>query len=242
MQIIWEWIHINTNKDFDNDTLTLYSGGGYIAKSRLMSSYSKRRKPLRITNKRQTAYHRKLPHRFNEELDNVSQRSVNQKRALSRGIAVRPRESLQPNFQTLNPPEEENQRVKKQIINKIDKMTEEEIDRISRKIDEITQGDEDHKVEEHQIAENEAEKEDVDAHQELQDQVDSLPEQPNDYKSATELSEARSRGSQRSSKSYVLKLRQELQNEREQRERLEHEIEELKKISSEISSKLGIKH
>jgi len=29
-------------KDFDNDNLSMYSGGGYIAKSRLGSSYSKK--------------------------------------------------------------------------------------------------------------------------------------------------------------------------------------------------------
>jgi len=37
-------LRLNTKKyknEFDNETLTLYSGGGYIAKSRLASSYSK---------------------------------------------------------------------------------------------------------------------------------------------------------------------------------------------------------
>lgn len=37
-------LRLNTRKyknEFDNETLTLYSGGGYIAKSRLASSYSK---------------------------------------------------------------------------------------------------------------------------------------------------------------------------------------------------------
>ena len=41
MQTTWEWTRKSTNKEFDNDTLTLYSGGGYIAKSRLASSYRK---------------------------------------------------------------------------------------------------------------------------------------------------------------------------------------------------------
>lgn len=37
-------LRLNTRKyknEFDNENLTLYSGGGYIAKSRLASSYSK---------------------------------------------------------------------------------------------------------------------------------------------------------------------------------------------------------
>lgn len=225
--------------------MTLYSGGGYIAKSRLASSYSRRKKPLRISSNHPAGYNRRVPRRFNEDLDAASQKSVNQKRALSRGIGYRPRESLQQNLQTLNPPEEDKQRFKSKVISQIDKMTEEEIDRISRQIDEITHGENELKAEALQQLDNNQEDE---YNQELEDQVDPLVDNYHNTKSVTELSEAGSRardtvsrGSRRSSKSYIMKLRQELQSEREQRHKLESEIEELKRISSEISSKLGLR-
>ena len=228
--------------------MTLYSGGGYIAKSRLASSYSKRRKPLRITNNRQNGYNRRIPRRFNEELETTSQKSLNSKRAMSRGIGYRHRDSLQQNLQTLNPPEEDKLKFKNKVINQIDKMTEEEIDRISKQIDEITQADNEHKAEVPPQFENEPANEEAEVNQELEDQVDPLVYQHYNNKSVTELSETgskvrdtASRGSKRSSKSYIMKLRQELQSEREQRHKLESEIEELKRISSEISSKLGIR-
>lgn len=62
-------------KDFDNDTLTMYSGGGYVAKSRLGSSYSKRRRGTALGSKRASNYKgRRFPRRFNEQLDTASQK------------------------------------------------------------------------------------------------------------------------------------------------------------------------
>lgn len=49
-----------------------------------------------------------------------------------------------------------------------------------------------------------------------------------------------STASKSSSRSYILRLKEELDKEKAERVKLESEIEELKKISSEISSKLGI--
>ena len=42
-----------------------------------------------------------------------------------------------------------------------------------------------------------------------------------------------------SKRSYILSLREELNQEREARKRLEEQIEDLKRISSELSSQLG---
>lgn len=47
-----------------------------------------KRKPLSIVRNRPSNYRsRKFPHRFNEELDTISQRSDNKRRAISRGAA-----------------------------------------------------------------------------------------------------------------------------------------------------------
>lgn len=122
-----------------------------------------------------------------------------------------------------------------QIIGQIDKMTEEEIDRISKQIDEISRGDNELRAEEIPDAHDDYGRDGDDYRQELADQVKELPEAGSAHKNSV------SRGSKRSSKSYIIKLRQDLENEREQRQKLENEIEELKRISSEISSKLGLK-
>lgn len=73
--------------------------------------------------------------------------------------------------------------------------------------------------------------------QELNDEIDSLY-----YGSYTESrrSEA-SRRSQMTSATYISKLEKELAEERKARENLAKELEEIKKISSEISSHLGLK-
>lgn len=47
-------------------------------------------------------------------------------------------------------------------------------------------------------------------------------------------------GSIRTSKTYISTLEKQLNEEKRAREKLEHEIEEIKKINSEITSKLGI--
>jgi len=45
----------------------------------------------------------------------------------------------------------------------------------------------------------------------------------------------------RSNKTYISVLEKELREERDAREKLQSEIEEIKKLNSEISSKLGLK-
>lgn len=62
--------------DFESDTLSVYSGGGYVAKSRIASSYSKRRNQLpSATGKRPVGQlSKRRTRRFNEELDSVSQK------------------------------------------------------------------------------------------------------------------------------------------------------------------------
>lgn len=73
-------LRMNTKKyekDFDNDTLTLYSGGGYIAKSRLGSSYSKKRRSTAYGSRRsigQGSKRKTRTRRFNEDLDAASQK------------------------------------------------------------------------------------------------------------------------------------------------------------------------
>ena len=47
-------------------------------------------------------------------------------------------------------------------------------------------------------------------------------------------------GSIRTSKTYISTLEKQLNEEKKAREKLEREIEEIKKINSEISSKLGL--
>ena len=49
-------------------------------------------------------------------------------------------------------------------------------------------------------------------------------------------------GSVRSSKTYISHIEKELKDEKIAREKLEKEIEEIKRINSEISSKLGLSH
>lgn len=176
--------------------------------------------------------------------------SVNQRRALSRGALLRHRAApVQASYVAPNDRIQDahiHQNLREQILNKLDKMTEDEIDKVSKQLDEITRADEEQK---HQ------DEFDRNHHQELTqealDQVGELPSPNNfkDDKSITELSEygsksrdVRSRSSKRSSKSYISKLQQDLDSERAQRLKLEKEIEHLKKISSEISSRLCLNH
>ena len=58
-------------------------------------------------------------------------------------------------------------------------------------------------------------------------------------KAPTNISIAQSRRST-SSKTYISKLEKQLQSEKEARLKLEKEVEEIKKINAEISSKLGL--
>lgn len=70
-------LRLHTRKfqnDFDNDNLTIYSGGGYVAKSKLTSSYNKKRVATAGSKRSHYSRPRKQTRRFNEELDNVSQK------------------------------------------------------------------------------------------------------------------------------------------------------------------------
>lgn len=104
-------LRIHTKKfknEIDNDTLTLYSGGGYIAKSRLMSSYSRRGHTAGQGSKRSTNYrHRKLPRRFNEDLEAASQKSINKRRALSRGAIARQKDAGRTMYPQSRPAQED---------------------------------------------------------------------------------------------------------------------------------------
>ena len=276
-------LRLNTKKyqnEFDNETLTLYSGGGYIAKSRLGSSYSKRKRTLFGSSKRSTKYRSKrVPKRFNEQLDAASQRSVHSRRALSRGQAAT--RSVQMPQQPITRPMTgklshiDKESIKNQIIEQIERMSKDEVDKMSKKVDEITK-DGDHEAQnannqpDHNVqADPEFEREDFDTlnvgaktqdvndphneshviEQEVQDVVPDLVktanlDPANDYNDKgsrrTKIRSRFSRSSKRSSKSYISKLKEELDKEKAERVKLESEIEELKKISSEISSKLGI--
>ena len=73
--------------------------------------------------------------------------------------------------------------------------------------------------------------------QQLNDEIDSLY-----YGSYTDSRRSdASRRSQMTSATYISKLEKELAEERKAREKLAKELEEIKKISSEISSHLGLK-
>ena len=61
------------------------------------------------------------------------------------------------------------------------------------------------------------------------------------YRAArSQASKAVSRRSTLTSKTYITKLEAQLEQEKQARLRLEKEVEEMKKINAEISSKLGI--
>lgn len=126
-------------------------------------------------------------------------------------------------------------------------MTTDEIDKLSRQLENLRA---DKASNDNPDAESELEREEPDEEaEEIRDEVSELPSmKADDEKSTTELSEygsqyppdLRSRSSQRTSKTYISQLKKELENERAERIKLEKEIEKIKQISSEISSKLGI--
>jgi hypothetical protein len=260
-------LRMNTKKykhEFDNDTLTIYSGGGYIAKSRLGSSYSKRRRTAFGSSKRSTNNRPKRDNkRFNEQLDVASQKSVNSRRALSRGMAATrsvyvPTQANRPMTGKAEHLDQES--IKNQILDQIEKMSKDEVDKMSKQIDQITH-DGDHESDHigdtradmkfdrdnYNTLEGHKEHEgSPDRHNdpENQDTVQDLPQNNvHDYYDQPSHKKPRSkysRSSKRSSKSYIHKLKEDLDKEKEERVKLESEIEELKKISSEISSRLGI--
>jgi predicted nucleic acid-binding Zn-ribbon protein len=73
--------------------------------------------------------------------------------------------------------------------------------------------------------------------EEAQDQVGEMPEH---LESASEMKPTQSQLSQMSGKTYISQLKKQLDEEREARNKLEGELEDLKKISSEITSHLSL--
>ena len=175
--------------------------------------------------------------------------SVNGRRALSRSAAFKYRKDSNRHYQkSENRGFEDNKSQFKERMNEKLDLLDDDADRVSRQIDDIIKMSDveqingDHKND----SEFDRNEDDEDA-QEMNDNVPDLPEPAGDNRSISTLSEmgssrqdVRSRSSRKTSKSYISKLRGELENERSQRLKLESEIEELKQITSQISSRLGL--
>mmetsp|Transcript_17430 Transcript_17430/g.15367 ORF Transcript_17430/g.15367 Transcript_17430/m.15367 type:complete len:264 (-) Transcript_17430:59-850(-) len=189
---------------------------GYVAKSRLKdpSNASVRSKSMRSGMSRRSHLSRRKPtKRFNEDLDAMSRKSK---------ISYQPSKASVKNYkpQVETQAVEQNKKViREKLRNTFNVEGEDNKDELER--GEPVEG------------EGEGEKE----HQDLDDEIDSLY-----YASYTDSRKSGgSRRSQLTSATYISKLEKELAEERDARERLAKELEEIKKISSEISSHLGLK-
>ena len=211
---------------------------GYIAKSRLKgSATSVRSKSLRSGMSRRGQLTRKKPSkRFNEELD-----------AMSRASKPRPQNYPASKPQAFNKaaPAKPIVDEKKQLIDKINKLDETNLEKLVQKPaepqydapiggndlgpDENIQND---TLDEQPPAVNDEEAKQKEE-QDLHDEIDSL------YY-GSQYTHTESRRSQLTSATYISKLEKELQEERRAREKLAQELEEIKKLSSEISSHLGL--
>lgn len=215
--------------------------GAYVAKSRLKdgSNASVRSKSMRsgMSRRSQLSKNKKPSKRFNEDLDAMSIRS---RPSQHPSKPAPPKQSIEKPTITEK---------KKQVIDKIEKMGDNleklrstlNIDKnenaeAERVEDELAR-DEESPIEENKnepLNEEEAKQKEE---QELHDEIDSLY-----YGSYCESRRSgKSRRSNITSATYISKLEKELQEERRARERLAKELEEIKKISSEISSHLGLK-
>ncbi len=216
--------------------------GAYVAKSRLKdgSNASVRSKSMRsgMSRRSQLSKNKKPSKRFNEDLDAMSIRS---RPSQHPGKTV-VRDQKQPiEKPTIN-------EKKKQVIDKIEKMGDNleklrstlnidknENNELEGAEDELARDGENQIEENKDEALNEEDKQKDE--QELHDEIDSLY-----YGSYSESRRSgKSRKSNITSATYISKLEKELQEERKARERLAKELEEIKKISSEISSHLGLK-
>lgn len=229
---------------------TVYSGvqgmygprlpSGYVGKSRLKTSSaaSVRSKSMRSGMSRRSQMGKKPTKRFNEELDTLSRRSK---------PSYHPsRSSVKHNKPQIEKPSVEEK--KKQMMEKIEKM-DDNIDKLKSTFHleneekpthnnlrnyEEKDADQQQNEEENEIVDEEEAKRREE--EQLHDEIDSLY-----YGSVTDSRRSeKSRRSQITSASYISKLEKELQEERKARERLAQELEEIKKISSEISSHLGL--
>lgn len=214
---------------------------GYVAKSRLAggsSAASVRSKSMRSGLSRTSHLSRKKQSkRFNEELDVVS-RSSKQK---PHNFAAHKQQVTK-----TKPVTEE----KKQLIEKINKLDENKLEKLAQKqhleqqpskqgpsnYQERRDEEEREQYEDDDGRVNQAEtEEDAKAREEqdLHDEIDSL------YYGSS-YSQADSKASRMTSATYISKLEKELLEERKAREKLAQELEEIKKLSSEISSHLGL--
>ena len=217
---------------------------GYIAKSRLKgsSNASVRSKSMRSGMSRRSQLSRKKPtKRFNEELD-----------AVSRASKQRPHNyqfaKQQQNAQKQAAPRQINEE-KKQLIDKISKMDDTNLEKLVHKPADA-QSEMSYKGEIHHQA---PPAEDTAPADNLDDQQTPEPEEEAKKREEQELHEeidslyygsqythTESRRSNMTSATYISKLEKELHEEREAREKLAQELEEIKKLSSEISSHLGL--
>lgn len=217
--------------------------GAYVAKSRLKdgSNASVRSKSMRsgMSRRSQLSKNKKPSKRFNEDLDAMSIRSRPSQHPAKPAVKEQKQQIEKP---TIN-------EKKKQVIDKIEKMGDNleklrstlnieknENNGIEMGEDELAR-DEELQNEENKnepLNEDEAKQKEE---EELHDEIDSLY-----YGSYCESRRSgKSRRSNITSATYISKLEKELQEERRARERLAKELEEIKKISSEISSHLGLK-
>jgi hypothetical protein len=208
---------------------------GYIAKSRLKStsSASVRSKSMRSGMSRRSHLSRKKPtKRFNEEID--AQSRASKPRAHNYQFTKQQPAASKPAPTKLITEE------KKQLIDKINKMDETNLEKLVQKPtdtrSEMSVAD---SIQQQAEGENNGEYVDDDEEgknredQDLHDEIDSL------YY-GSQYSHTESRRTNMTSATYISKLEKELQEERRARENLAKELEEIKKLSSEISSHLGL--
>jgi hypothetical protein len=238
---------------------TVYSGSqgmyvqranpGYVGKSRLKTSSaaSVRSKSMKSGMSRRSHMSKRKPtKRFNEELDTMSRKSK-QSYYPSRGSV----KHYKPQMEGPNVAEK-----KQQVLEKINKM-DDNIDKLKttfnidkddkpahqnnlRDYEEFDRNGapqqfDDENKEGEQFNDEESKKREE---EQLHEEIDSL------YYGSNYSGSRRSDQSRRSdmtSATYISKLEKELQEERRAREKLAKELEEIKKISSEISSHLGLK-
>lgn len=78
--------------------------------------------------------------------------------------------------------------------------------------------------------------------EETKDRVDPLLERQSSVERVSDVRSVTTGRSRASNRTYITKLESQLAAEREARLKLEKEVEEMKKINAEISSKLGLTH
>lgn len=209
---------------------------GYMAKSRLKpsSTASVRSKSMRSGMSKRSQLSRKKPtKRFNEELDVISRASTKPK---GPSYSVSKQQPITKPAATKSIAEE-----KKQLIDKINKLDDNTLEKLAQKPtdyrpDEFADPNEEDKNNEQDFDRNQNDIDDETRQkeeQELHDEIDSL------YY-GSQYTHTESRRSQMTSATYISKLEKELLEERRAREKLAKELEEIKKLSSEISSHLGL--